>query len=458
MGKKKYSLKTRMLVMVTTLILTVFLLILGGFDLVISNYIETNATSVLSQSRQSQPEPDRSPDGKRKLPQTPTGSAERLFVTKDRKVLLPDFYPALDDTSPLYDFIQAIEDGKIDLSSQAILKLETGQGLYYYTALPSAASAAQYQVSFINMTNLYEFQQDLSRLLLWIMSAALVFTLAATYFIASRIAGPVKTLNAFARKIGDGAYETLDEEFHDRELHELKTSMNESSQKLKAYDQEQRVFFQNASHELRTPLQIIKTNAEALEIDLIPKEKAIPVIKQEVDSLGELVEDIIVLSRLDARSRELVSIRGDLRETFAYTVERFTSLLAEKNLRVDYDFQADPVYFTYDEKTMERALQNLVANAARYARTGLRVSLREVEDRIVLKVSDDGPGISPIDLPRIFDRFYKGAKGNHGIGLSIVKSIITTYGGRIEVSTAPSGTTFTIFLPRSVLPQETKSL
>lgn len=453
MDKKKISLKTRMLVMMTSLILIVFTLILVFFNVLISSYIESNATEVLSQSRDSIQIPVRNEDFNTdkmpKSPQTPAGSAERLFVTEDYEVLTPDFYPVLSENSPLYDFTEAVEDRQIDLGSTEILKLETEEGLYYYTVVRSQEMDGRYQVNFINMSNLYSFEKDLIRRLLLVMSGALLLTVALTYIISSRIAGPVKTLSTFAKRIGDGDYGILEQDFHDREVHELKNSMNESSRKLKEYDENQRVFFQNASHELRTPLQIIKSNAEALEYDLISKEKAVKVIENEVDSLGELVEDIMILSRLDARSQDTKSETGDLRETLSYTMERFTALVDEKGIQVEYDFQKDPVYLSYDEKTMERALKNLVDNAVRYAQKRINISLKEAEGRIVLKVTDDGPGISEEDRPRIFDRFYKGAKGHHGIGLSIVKSIINAYEGRIEVSTGSSGTTFTIFFPAS---------
>ena len=448
MKKRKYSLKTRMLVMITSLILLVFTLILLIFNMLISSYIENNATEVLTQSRDLLMIPDRKgEDSSGKMPRAPSGNAERLFVTEEYKVLVPEFYPQLTEHSPLYDFTLAVEEKRIDLETDEILKLETSQGLYYYTVISNQEVEGLYQVSFINMSNLYSFEKDLIRRLLLVMAGALLLTVALTYLISNRITGPVKTLSGFARRMGEGKYEVLEQDFHDLELHELKNSMNESSQKLKEYDENQRSFFQNASHELRTPLQIIKTNAEALAYDLIPKEKAVQVIEKEVDSLGELVEDIMILSKLDARVEEQRSEVGDLRETLAYTMERFSSLMKEKGIRAEYDFQESPVYFLYDEKMMERALKNLVDNAVRYAKSFVKVTLREAEGRIILAISDDGPGIKEEDRQKIFDRFYKGAKGHHGIGLSIVKSVITSYDGRIELTTGNHETWFTIFLP-----------
>lgn len=452
--KKKHSLKIRMLLMVTSLILAVFIMIILLFKVLISQYIENNANEVLSQSRGFLTDKERDdgetmpekPGSKPKT--TPSGDAEVLLVSRDYEILMTGFFPQeMNENSNLYDFTQSVQEKKIILDSDDILKLQTDLGLYYYTSVENPGSQGEYLVFFINMTNLYSFEKNLSNTLLLIMLMALIITIVMTYIISSRISGPVKELSEFAKRIGDGNYKTLDKDFKDLEVHELKMSMNETSEKLMAYDTEQRVFFQNASHELRTPLQIIRTNAEGMEYNLIPKEKAALVIKKEADKLGELVEDIIVLSRLEARSRDMVHTRSDLRETLSYTMERFNTLLSEKSIKVEYDFQDTPVFFNYDERSMERAFQNLVSNATRYTRGIIRITCREVEKRIVIKVSDNGPGISEKDLPKIFDRFYKGEKGVHGIGLSIVKSIITSYKGRIEVSTSKEGTTFTIFLP-----------
>lgn len=452
--KKKKSIKIRMLIMVTSLILVVFTMIILFFKVFITQYIENNANDVLSESRQftsEMPVNGSKPDDKQldKPKKSPSGDANALIVSSDYKIITPLSSPqALNENSSLYDFTKAVTEKKIKLDSDEILKLQTDQGLYYYTSVSNFGNGDSFMVFFINMTNLYSFEQNLSNTLLIIMLVALIVTIAMTYIIASRISEPVKELSEFAKRIGDGNYEILSKDFKDLEVHELKTSMNETSQKLMDYDTEQRVFFQNASHELRTPLQIIKSNAEGLEYNLIDKDKAAFVIKKETDKLGELVEDIIVLSRLEARSKDMVYTKGDLRETFSYTMERFATVLNEKNIKVEYDFSETPVYFEYDERSMERALQNLVSNAVRYTRGKLKITCKELEERIVIKVSDNGPGISSEDLPRVFDRFYKGKDGVHGIGLSIVKSIITSYKGRIEISTGTEGTTFTVFLPK----------
>lgn len=449
--KRKKSLKLRVLFLLSSLLLFVFLLIFGAFNLLISSYIESNATEVLNRVRREAPPsaPEEKEQPEKRIPQAPSGSMERIFVTENYEVLVPDFYPEVSETSPLFEFTTAVEEKKISLSEEGIQRLTAGEGLYYYTVLKSTGVSGRtlFEVYFINMSNLYAFEQNLSQMLLLIMSMALMLTVVLGYLLAERISKPVKALSVFAQRLGEGEYETLDAEFKDEELHELKTAMNETSGKLKAYQEEQRTFFQNASHELRTPLQILKTNAEALEVGLLEKEKALPVMKREVDHLGALVEDIILLSKLDAKVTDLRKERLDLRETLSASSERFSSLLWEQGLTVSYDFPPEPVWFTYEEKTLGRAFENLLSNAIRYARKEIHLSIREAEGRIFLKVQDDGEGMEEETKKRLFDRFYKGKEGHHGIGLSIVKSVVSAYDGRIEVKSSPAGSTFTVILP-----------
>lgn len=454
MAKKRLSIKFRLLLMVASLVLLVFVMVSIAFNVLISQYIENNATEVLSQSRgftadipRMGQEPGSNPSREERPERTPTGKAEVVILSSEYEVLAPGNFPSgFRDNTDIQDFTDAVRDQAVELDLNVIDRLETESGLFYYTSIASRTAADAYIVYFINMSDLYAFEKSLTGILWIIMLIAMVVTLLITYLIASRISGPVKDLSNFAKRIGEGDYARMDEEFKDLELHELKTSMNETTRKLEAYDTEQRVFFQNVSHELRTPLQIIKNNAEGIEYDLLDRVKASKDIKDETDKLGELVEDIIYLSRLEARSKDMVYTENDLRETLSYTLERNTSLFKSREIQIVYDFQDTPVLFEYDEKSIERAFQNLISNAIRYTRDRILVTCRNLDGRIVVAVEDNGEGIRKEDLPRIFDRFYKGENGVHGIGLSIVKSIITSYGGRIEVRTGPEGTAFTVFL------------
>lgn len=457
--KKKRSIKYRLISRVVVLIVSIFVLISITFNVLISQYIKYNATQVLTESREYIKDIPKNNYDNRELPiqpkrpdKTPTGKAETVIVTSNFVVLKPDNeFAQYNNNTDLTTFTNEVKEQKINLDSDQVEKLSTDSGLYYYTSVVNTNSDNSYIVYFINMSNLDEFKNSLSGILLTIMIFALILTLYVTYIISTRITEPIKDLSDFAKRIGEGKYACIKEEFQDLELHNLKESMNETTKKLEEYDTEQRVFFQNVSHELRTPLQIIKTNAEGIEYSLIDKDKASSIIKDETDKLSELVEDIIYLSRLEARSNDMVYTENDLRETLSYTVERYRTVFKKKNIEIVYEFDDDPVMFKYDEKSMERAFHNLISNALRYTKDKITISCKRQEGRIIIKVEDNGTGISKEQLPNIFDRFYKGEKGVHGIGLSIVKSIVTSYNGRIEVDTSSRGSSFTLFFNRLVI-------
>jgi signal transduction histidine kinase len=444
---RRKSIRTRLILMVATLMVAAFVAVFAAFKLLITNYIENNANEILSTSteyvRTDPRTGDTTPD---KDDKKPAGKAEAVIISSDYEILFPTQRPLpFESSNDFGDFTDALKAEQPDLSSGEIRKVQTDSGLFYYNSMASRNMPGAYAVFYINMTDMYQLETNLSRLLWITMLVALAGALVAASMIAARITGPIKHLSSFARRIGDGDYAVLDEDFKDLELHDLKNVMNDTTRKLEDYDTEQRVFFQNVSHELRTPLQIIKNNAEGIEHDLLDKDRASSLIRQETDKLSELVEDIIYLSRLEARSRDMEQSENDLRETLSYTVERYSTLLKKNGVNVLYDFQDEPVMFTYDEKSIERAFQNLLSNAVRYAKDEIKVSCREMDGRIVVSVADNGKGIKEDELPRIFDRFYKGENGVHGIGLSIVKSIVNSYGGRIEVETGPGGTVFTVF-------------
>lgn len=167
-------------------------------------------------------------------------------------------------------------------------------------------------------------------------------------------------------------------------------------------------------------------------------------IISETDRLGEMVEDLLCLSRIDSISKQLQPVEYDLRELLSNSTERQRNLAAERGLRFAFDFDEEPVMLPCDEKSICRAFSNLIANAIRYASSRITLTCRRAGSRIIIAVVDDGPGIAAEDLPHIFDRFYKGKGGKHGIGLSIVKAVIEQHQGSIAVRSSPGETAFTI--------------
>jgi signal transduction histidine kinase len=166
-------------------------------------------------------------------------------------------------------------------------------------------------------------------------------------------------------------------------------------------------------------------------------------IVAETDRLSALVEDLLYISRIDSMAGEVERNESDLRETIALCAEAHKALANKKGVRLIYEFDDEAVLYAYNEKHMYRAFSNLISNALRYAERTVTLRCSKSDGLIEISVIDDGPGVSPEDAPHVFERFYKGKGGKHGIGLSIVKSAVELNGGTVAVKSA-AGACFTI--------------
>ncbi|MFD5096721.1 sensor histidine kinase [Amycolatopsis thailandensis] len=222
-----------------------------------------------------------------------------------------------------------------------------------------------------------------------------------------------------------------------------------------------RRFIADASHELRTPLTSIRGYAElfryAAANEPAEREAHLSKIREETQRMSVLVDDLLLLARLDAPETEapLRLVDVDLAELMTDAGEAFAAGRPEHPLTVgplpeDVVLQADPV-------RLRQVLDNLLANAAVHTPPGtpVTVSGSASDSEVVLRVSDAGPGIPPEARERIFDRFFRvdtartRGNGGTGLGLSVVLSLVSAHGGTIEVASVPGATTFTVRLPRT---------
>lgn len=218
-------------------------------------------------------------------------------------------------------------------------------------------------------------------------------------------------------------------------------------------------FVANASHELRTPVATIHSAAETLATAVARDPKAVgefvDIIMRNAQRLKNLVDDLLDLSRIESQDFHVWLEPLDAGETFATVLESFRERAATKGIRLVVDTGA-PKTVLADRRGLERVLTNLVDNAVKYCGQGTTVACAATAASmasVVLSVADDGPGIEPQHLPRLFERFYRVDPGRSrelggtGLGLSIVKHLIEAMGGRISVSSEPGkGTRFEITL------------
>lgn len=234
--------------------------------------------------------------------------------------------------------------------------------------------------------------------------------------------------------------------------------------KQKQLERIRKDFVANVSHELRTPLSVIKGYIETLvdgggDMPATDRERFLKIIQRHTDRLNSLLEDLLVLSRLESTDPGLRREPIDLGALLHEIVEDYQVRPAAAGHRLE--LTADPTIgsLSLDPLKITQVMENLLDNALKYTAKGSRIdiaaALQKEDGTIIVSVRDNGPGIPADDLPHLFERFYrvdKGRsreKGGTGLGLSIVKHIVQLHGGRVCVeSKLGQGTHFFFILPR----------
>lgn len=220
-----------------------------------------------------------------------------------------------------------------------------------------------------------------------------------------------------------------------------------------------RDFVANVSHELKTPLTAVRGFAETLLTGDVPQadvDKYLGVILKHADRLGNLIDDLLELSRIESRKVPLQHAAVDVGRVAASVMSGMEPQLRAKSLTVKL-LDESPGDALADRRAVEQVLTNLLDNAAKYTNAGghIEVRVRSDRDAVRVDVQDDGIGIPDEDLPRIFERFYRVEKarsrdlGGTGLGLAIVKHLVQAMDGEISVeSEVGRGAIFSFTLPR----------
>lgn len=223
-----------------------------------------------------------------------------------------------------------------------------------------------------------------------------------------------------------------------------------------------RDFVANVSHELRTPVASVRSAAETVRIAMVNDPKAadqfLDIIERNARRLGELIADLLDLSRLEAKEFRLDLEAIDLPGLVDKSIAPFAERSATRRIKVVVDISRDCPAPLADKHGFDRVLSNLVDNALKYCPEGstVTVSARPLDGKVLVAVSDNGPGIEARHLPRLFERFYRvdpgrgRDMGGTGLGLSIVKHLVEAMKGEVSVeSTAGQGASFRFSLPVS---------
>ncbi|AWI03271.1 HAMP domain-containing sensor histidine kinase [Clostridium drakei] len=284
-----------------------------------------------------------------------------------------------------------------------------------------------------------------------VLSIILIFSsliiLIFSSILSKKISSPFSTLSQHIRSISERNFDTKINMSVDDELREFVNNINIMSEKLEIYDKAQKTFFQNASHEFRTPLMSIQSYAEGIKYKVVDTDEAADIIIDETKRLTHLVEDLLYLSRLNTIDDNYHYNNLDFNDLIKSCVKRMNTITVNNNIKIILNNIDKKIEINADEEKLSRAIANIISNCIRYASSVVILTVKVIDSKIILTISDDGIGFQENDLPNIFERFYKGKKGNFGLGLPISKNIIEKHNGKIIAKNSDSGALFIIELP-----------
>ncbi len=295
-------------------------------------------------------------------------------------------------------------------------------------------------------------------ILITVVSLLLAFLLS--YFLSRRLSKPLVNITDAASALGRGEYGVPFEGGPYTEISRLADTLNYTSGELEKSRELQKDLIANVSHDLRTPLTMVKSYAEMVRDlsgeDPVKRNQHLQVIIDEADRLNRLVTDLLDLSKMQSGVSVLNVEEFSLTELIRDLLVGF-ELLKEKGYKIEFE-EAGDVRVTGDPGRIRQVLSNLMDNAVFYGgeRKEITIFLSETARGALCRVRDSGSGIPADELEHIFERYYRvsrnaarSSSGGAGLGLSIVKEILTLHGARYGVESQPgSGTTFWFEIPK----------
>lgn len=292
-----------------------------------------------------------------------------------------------------------------------------------------------------------DFRTDVSRMVIVAVIIAAIISFNVVYMLTYKQVQPLRQMVKAARKFSDGDFTMRIDFKSENEVGQLASALNEMGAKLAESETINRSFIANISHELKTPMTNISGYVNGLLDGTIPYEqqdKYLRIISDETKRLARLVRSMLDLSRIDSGAMKLKKQKFNLSEVIFRALLSFEHRIDEKHIDIQGLDELDTVTVNGDADLIHQVLYNLFDNAVKFTNEGgyIRVSVTVQNKVATVSICNSGIGVSTEELSHIFERFYKTDKSRSydrqgvGLGLYIVKTIVTLHGGRIRAEGA----------------------
>ncbi len=271
--------------------------------------------------------------------------------------------------------------------------------------------------------------------------AIIAFSVMSGMYFVRSIVYPIRDIEATAAQISKGEFSVRIDNNYDDEIGQLCDTINNMAEELGRSDEIKNEFISSVSHELRTPLTAIKGWAETMSHSTDPStvEKGTRVILNETERLYSMVENLLDFSRLQNSDMKFTKEKMDLFAEVEEVAIMFTPRCVQNGISLNYTETEDIIPVYGDKSRLKQVMVNLLDNAIKYTPQGGKIDIIIDNDKknnlVTVSVQDNGKGIHREDIEKVTQKFYKGkgAKRGSGIGLALVKEIITAHGGEFRV-------------------------
>jgi signal transduction histidine kinase len=334
-----------------------------------------------------------------------------------------------------------------------------------HVALPATVDDQLVGIVYLSqpLSDVTDVLRDLRTRLLLSAAIALALSAVVGLLLSRAIASPLVRLTDAAGAVAQGQFDQQVPVNSEDEVGRLSRAFNDMTARLRAARQMQVDFVADVSHELRTPLTAVKGTVETLRDgavdDLHVRDRFLETIESETDRLIGLVNNLLLLSRVDSEALNLRREPVDLKQLAKAVTDLLASRAEKRDLVLQVDASPGVPQAWADADRLQQVLVNLLDNAIKYSRPGgsVTVSLNPTEDGsqwALVQVRDEGIGIPAEDLPRIGQRFFRAdrarsrADGGSGLGLAIARALVQAHGGQLWVESQEGvGTTVSFTLP-----------
>jgi len=376
-----------------------------------------------------------------------------VFCTGEREFTTKDFPPGFADRILGGTEISQISDLHSKIGSSALI-----------AAVPVMVegTAVAGVVSIFPIPYLDDLRADVLYMIIMAMLISTIIATTLAIIFSRRLIKPVISMSKSARQIASGNFGSRVKAHSRDEIGALAHSFNYMADCLENLENMRSSFVSNVSHELRTPMTIMQGFLEGIldgTIDQGKQNEYLEIVISESKRLSRMVNDLLDIAKIESGALPISPMDFNINELVRRTMLTFEKRITEKNLNATVSLSAHDVYVYADMDMITRVLTNLFDNAVKFTDTGGTLDIvQTIKNRMVcISIRNSGEGISAQDLKYIWDRFYKTDpsrskdKTGTGLGLFIVKNLVTQNGGTITAKSVPNEyTTFTFCLKEGI--------